>query len=149
MMPHKKNIGISRRALFFGTFDGLHEGHLAALRAARSYTRELIVVVARDRAVTILKGRAPKRNQHARAASVRCTRIPEKVILGDAKQGTYGVIFRTRPDLICIGYDQSALHRDILEKIKARNIPSARIRVLKSHRPRTFHSSILKRRIAS
>ena len=40
-------------------FDGIHAGHQDFLRQAREYGDELVVIVARDKSVTQLKGKPP------------------------------------------------------------------------------------------
>ena len=37
-----------KRVLIFGTFDGIHEGHLNLFKQAKKYGDYLIVVVGRD-----------------------------------------------------------------------------------------------------
>ena len=43
-----KIIIFMKKVMVFGTFDGLHEGHLDFFRQAREYGDYLIVAVARD-----------------------------------------------------------------------------------------------------
>ena len=48
-----------QRVAVFGVFDGIHAGHQDFLRQAREYGDELVVIVARDKSVTQLKGKPP------------------------------------------------------------------------------------------
>ncbi|MEK7608531.1 MAG: adenylyltransferase/cytidyltransferase family protein [Patescibacteria group bacterium] len=135
----------AQKAIFFGTFDGIHEGHLRALREARCYAERLFVVIPQDFVVRRLKGHPPERNAHARARALRRTSIPHAVYLGDKEIGSYEIIRRIDPDLICFGYDQKDLRSDILKKMKERVLPLVSLKVLRPHLPKEFHTSILRK----
>lgn len=137
-----------RRALFFGTFDGIHEGHLAALREARTYAHELVVGVPRDVIVKTLKGRFPRQGELVRRAALRKTGIPTRVVLGDEKIGTYAIVKKLKPDLICLGYDQKELKKDLQWKMQEGIVSKIPLKTLKAHYPRTLHSSLLRKRVA-
>lgn len=125
--------------MVFGVFDGLHAGHRAFLRAAKKRGGELIAVVARDSAARTLKKKTPRRVQAARAAALRRSGLADRVALGDKKQGTYCVIARWKPDIVCLGYDQHALAADLKKRM-----PDIRLVRLKAHQPEKFKTSLLK-----
>lgn len=125
----------------FGVFDRFHPGHEALLKQAKKYGDELLVVVARDSAVKELKGKKPKQNEQSRTRRLRRASGVNRVFLGDRKQGVYGVLKKCRPDLICLGYDQKVLRRDLEFRMKKAEIPKIPLVFLKSHQPKRFHSS--------
>lgn len=127
-----------KRVMVFGVFDGLHAGHRAFLKSAKKRGDEFIVVVARDSAVRKLKGKTPRRPQAARMAAIRQSGLADRVIPGDTKQGTYRVVSRWKPDIICLGYDQYALAADLKKKI-----PNIRLIHTLAHQPGTFKTSLL------
>ncbi|MBI4137633.1 MAG: adenylyltransferase/cytidyltransferase family protein [Candidatus Sungbacteria bacterium] len=134
----KKN----KRVMVFGVFDHLHDGHRSFLKQARKHGSELIVVVARDSVAAVLKQKTPRESERKRMAALR--RVPGvwKVVLGDRMQGTYEVIKKWKPDVICVGYDQKGLLKDIKRHIKESTAPLA-LRVLRAYHPTIFHSSLV------
>lgn len=131
------------RVMVFGVFDGLHAGHRAFLRQARRQGQELIAVVARDEAVQKLKSRQPREGERARLAKIRRMPGVNRAVLGDAVQSSYGVIQRWKPDIICIGYDQSALEKDLKSRIRQGIIPRILLARLKPYRADKFRSSLM------
>lgn len=113
--------------MVFGVFDGLHEGHRAFLRRAKTRGTELVVVVARDEVVRLLKNKTPRFNEGVRVRAIRASGLADRVALGDKKQGTYRVIVRWRPDSICLGYDQDALAADLQSRIRSAYLAPIRI----------------------
>lgn len=140
--------------MVFGVFDGIHPGHRVFLRQARKFGRELIAVVARDEAVWKLKKRMPKAGEQARLAALRAVlggqsarssaTAQYRVVLGDRRQGSYGVIRKFKPDVICLGYDQKTFARDLKEKMRKGELPKIRLERLKPYYPSKFHSSLMK-----
>lgn len=127
--------------MVFGTFDIIHPGHLYFLKQAREQGNYLIIVVAKDETVKILKGRAPLNNEKERQKNLKNTNAAEKVVLG-GKGDKYNVIRRYSPNCICLGYDQK-FFIDSLEK----EFPKISIIRLKAFRPNIYKSSLLKSKI--
>lgn len=127
--------------MVFGVFDGLHPGHRAFLRQAKRYGRELIAVVARNSAVRKLKNKKPKQNERVRLRAIRKMKGVSRAVLGDQKQGGYGVIRKYKPDVICLGYDQQRLGKDLWQQMRLGRIPRIQLVRLKSFRPEKFHTS--------
>ncbi|MBY0539134.1 adenylyltransferase/cytidyltransferase family protein [Patescibacteria group bacterium] len=123
-------------ALVFGVFDGFHEGHKFFLKEALKRTDELLVVVASDIAVEILKGKSPRVLfvERARAVSDFDNRI--RTIQGDDEQGSWSVLKNAQPDIVFLGYDQTAI-ADELKKMKVR------FDFIEPHEPHVYKSSKL------
>ena len=60
-----------KKVLVFGTFDGLHEGHLDLFRQAGELGKYVIAVVARDSTILKNKGKQPKFGEQERLEKVR------------------------------------------------------------------------------
>lgn len=131
------------RVVVFGVFDRLHEGHRAFLRAAKKHGGELIAVVARDEQVRLLKKRMPLHNEQIRMRALRQSKLADRVMLGDKKQGTYDVIRRHAPDIICLGYDQDALAVDLKTHMRDGILPYIRILRLRAYQPKKFKTSLM------
>ncbi len=129
--------------MVFGVFDRLHPGHLSFLKQAKKYGEKLIVVVARDSAVFKLKKRRPAQSEKKRLQNLRKISLATKAVFGDQRQGSYGIIKKYKPEIICLGYDQERLLRDMRDKIKLGKIPPIKLIKLKSYHPYKFHSSLL------
>jgi FAD synthetase len=142
----RMRMGVSaviKRVMVFGVFDGLHEGHWYFLASARKYGDELIVVVARDEVVRVLKNKMPRHNEQERLAMVEGVSEVIRAVLGDEAQGSYGVIAAHNPDIICLGYDQNVLAEDLKEKMRAGIILTIPIRRIASHQSGRMHTSLL------
>lgn len=125
-----------KRALVFGVFDGLHEGHRYFLREAKKQCEELFVVVATDEVVRVIKGKLPKHSYAERAGAILAFDASLKMIPSDSELGSWNVLDAIKPDLVILGYDQ----REIAEELKKRGVPFL---VLDSYRPDEFKSSLL------
>lgn len=138
-----------KKVMVFGVFDRLHPGHLNFLKQARKYGENLIVVVARDSAVRELKNKNPSQNEKERAAALR--RLPEadKIVWGDKKQGSYGVVKKYKPDAIGLGYDQKWLAKDLKKHKRGAFLCKVGLIRLKAHRPKKFHSSLLAKNLST
>jgi len=133
-----------KKVMVFGVFDGLHEGHHAFLRAAKTRGRELVVVVARDEVVRQLKNKTPRHNERERLAAIARADNSARAVLGDPVLGTYGVIKEHKPDIICLGYDQDALAKDLEEKMKSGVLSAIPLYHIASYRQDHMHISLLR-----
>ncbi len=106
------------RVFVAGTFDGLHYGHIFLLRSARRQGLQLarrlgregvqlVVVIARDDSVRRIKSRAPHHTQRERRQMVAALRLVDEAFVGH-RDRFIASVRRVRPDLIVLGYDQSA-----------------------------------------
>lgn len=128
------------RVLAFGTFDILHPGHERFLRDARSLGDELYVVVARDETVKDVKGRLPHNDEAARSLALGSLPYVDKVILGNTGD-KYAIIEQIRPDVICLGYDQSAFVEGLAQELNSRGLNPKIVRFKEGHEPQMYKSS--------
>ncbi len=112
------------RVFVAGTFDGLHYGHIFLLRSARRRGLQLArrlgregvqlaVVIARDDSVRRIKSRTPHHTQRERRQMVAALRLVDDAFVGH-RDDFIASVRRVRPDLIVLGYDQSAAWEEIL-----------------------------------
>lgn len=104
----------NKRVLVFGTFDGLHSGHLFFLRSAKAQGTVLIVAVARDEHVKLLKDKRPAISEQKRLEAVKRLKSVDEAYMCDEELGTYDLLAMARPDLIVLGYDQQTLEKDLI-----------------------------------
>jgi FAD synthetase len=100
---------MSGRVLVFGTFDGLHSGHIFFLRQARALGTHLTVSIARDAHIRELKHKMTCQTEQKRLQLVKKIESVDEAILSDETLGTFDVIPHIQPDLIVLGYDQLEL----------------------------------------
>lgn len=132
-----------KTVMAFGTFDLLHPGHEFFLRQAKKYGDLLIVVIARDSTVKKLKGDLPHQNEKQRLKAVLSLNLADKAVLGDKEIDKHGAIKKYRPDIICVGYDQS-YSIDGLEKLFKKIKLKTKIIRLKPFKPNLYKTSIIK-----
>lgn len=132
-----------RTGLLFGTFDGLHPGHMAMLREAAALVDQLTVVLPPDHVVLTLKGHLPKKNWEERAQMLRATGMALTILEGDDEPGQYSMLARLHPDMIFVGYDQNILAGD-LERYLQKNTVSSKIYTLSPYHPERYKSSLFR-----
>jgi FAD synthetase len=140
-------IGIRRnvknlKVMVFGTFDRLHEGHLDFFRKAKRQGEYLIVVIARNRTVREVKGRAPKYSEKERAKFVKNSGAADKVVMGHLKN-KMKVIEKYNPDIICLGYDQTSFTESLGSFLRLKKF-KVKIKRLKPFKPEIYKSSKIK-----
>ena len=131
-----------KKVMVFGVFDGIHEGHKKFFEEARTHGDYLIAVAAQDAIVEQLKGKRPVRDIGERSAELEAEDGVDEVVIGDAELGVYGVVLGHKPDVIALGYDQTALKED-LEANYAKFDWKPQIKVMSALEPNKFKSSIL------
>lgn len=129
------------RVMVFGTFDGLHQGHINFLEQAKKHGDELIVVVARDKTVKKLKDRSPNFSEKERLEIIKKSKLADKVILGGLAD-PYKIIKKINPDVICLGYDQKYFVENLSEELKKMRF-RARVYTMKPYQPKKYHSSLI------
>lgn len=137
------------RVLVFGTFDIIHPGHRHFFKQARELVKApnkpyLIVSLARDRNVERIKGKLPTAKEKKRLAKIKTLSEVDKAILG-ALIDYIGAIVKLKPDIIALGYDQSAYVNGLRQQLKAAGITPKIIR-LKPYRPNKYKTSLLKKK---
>ncbi|HBP00310.1 MAG: FAD synthase [Candidatus Uhrbacteria bacterium GW2011_GWF2_41_16] len=108
----------SRTILAFGTFDGIHKGHLYFLHQARLLGSRLIVALARDETVRTLKHREPRQPESDRLACIQALPDVAEAILGDLILDSFQTVVRVHPDVIAIGHDQTLLREHLEQWLK-------------------------------
>ena len=134
-----------KTVLVFGTFDVIHPGHLFFLNNARTYGNRLVASVARDAFVGRIKGRRPFHREAERLAHLLKTGLVDEAILSDENTGTYAVLDRYKPGVICLGHDQQDLRRDLENWMERNGIKIATI-TLQAYQAHRFKSSLLNQR---
>lgn len=130
-----------KRVLVFGTFDGLHPGHLDFLRQAKKQGGYLTAVTALDETVKAVKGHYPKHNEQERSGALIGSGLVDKAFLGN-RDDPYEIIRQIKPDIICLGYDQKVFTGELPAALKKAGLDITIIR-LKPYRPEHYHSAIL------
>ena len=124
--------------MVFGTFDVLHLGHIAFLKAARKYSEKLVVVISRDKSAERIKKTKLRFKEGERAAMVRELRLVDEVVSGKNADFRKAVAVY-KPAIIALGYDQEAyvdkLRRFLTEK--GLNTKVVRLKAFKARRYKT------------
>ncbi len=131
--------------MVFGTFDGVHEGHLNFFKQAKKLVKNsyLIVSVARDKNVLRIKNNSPLYPERKRAAFVKKSLIPDKVILGSFDNYLQHIL-KESPDIIALGYDQKAYVKELRKDLKSKDLNIKIIR-LKPYKKHIYKNSLLKK----
>ena len=128
------------KIMVFGTFDGLHPGHLNFFKQARNLVQNsfLIASVARDKNVTKIKGK-PVLNERERLMLIKKCKLADKVVLSGIKNHLPHII-KEKPNIIALGYDQKAyvinLKKDLKSKgilVKIARLKPYKIKLYKNH----------------
>jgi FAD synthetase len=131
-----------KKVLVFGTFDGLHPGHINFFEQAKKHGDWLIAVVARDATVNEVKKHFPRRSELLRLKAVKQCKLVDEAILGNIGN-PYEIIKQIRPGIIALGYDQTSFTANLESELKKAAIP-AKILRLTPHKPEIFKSSLIK-----
>ena len=129
-----------KTVMVFGVFDGIHEGHRFFLREARGRGDYLIAVASKDNNVKELKKHLPRFPLSKRISHLMEETLADEVVAGDDNINSWNVLKRHRPDIICLGYDQTALATALAKHIKKENLPIA-LATITPYQPGQFHSS--------
>lgn len=138
----RSSSGQNLRILVFGTFDGLHEGHKDFFRQAKEHGDCLVVVVGRDSTIIKTKGRPPKFNEQERLKAIQESGLVDEARLGNEGNDPYKVIEEIKPDIICLGYDQTHFIDKLDQKTQEMGL-KIEIKRLGAYKPEIYHSSII------
>lgn len=135
---------MKKQVMIFGTFDGLHPGHLNFFEQAAKFG-QLFVLVSRDVNVGRIKNRGPQFSERSRLATVAHNSKVFRAMLGD-KKDFLKPIEKIQPDFICLGFDQKTFAlTELKTNLEKRNLSPQIIR-LKSFQPQKFKSSLLRKK---
>ncbi|MBN1155989.1 adenylyltransferase/cytidyltransferase family protein [Candidatus Woesearchaeota archaeon] len=108
-----------KKVMVFGSFDGIHPGHLFFLRKAKAFGDFLVVVIGRDENIKKIKNKLPRKNEKQRLKDISLLKMVDDAVLGGLND-YYEIIAEKKPDIICLGHDQMSVGelRNELEKRK-------------------------------
>jgi len=135
-----------KRVLAFGTFDGIHPGHIYYLEQAKKFGDELIVVIARDKTVEKIKGKKPILKEKERKHLIASLKPVNKAVLGLTGKKTFEILKKLKPQVIVLGYDQKPTKKELEKELKKIGI-TAEIKRVKALNSKRFKSSKLKKEI--
>lgn len=141
----KRTLQRRAKIMVFGTFDGLHPGHLNFFKQARSLAKNgfLIVSIARDKNVWKIKGRKPALNEKKRLALLKKSGLADLVVLSGAKDHIPHIA-KLKPEIIALGYDQKAYVKNLKKDLKAEGL-EIKIRRLKPYKEKFYKNQLLKK----
>ena len=132
------------KVLCFGTFDGVHPGHIFFFTQCKNLGDHLTVVIARDSTVEEVKHRKPHFNEAIRQEAVQSVPVVDLAVLGDPID-KYKIIKSVHPDIICLGYDQKVFVDKLEGKLEEFGLHPRIVRI-QSFKPEIYKSSIMKSR---
>lgn len=130
--------------MVFGTFDGLHAGHLNFFKQAKKISKKsfLIASIARDKNVFRIKKKFPVLSEKKRMALVKKIRLVDKVILAGLRNHLPHII-KERPDIIALGYDQKFYVKNLKRDLKNKGFLAKIVR-LKPYKAHIYKNHLLK-----
>ena len=131
-----------KKVLVFGTFDVIHPGHISFLKQAREVGDFIIASVARDDFVFQKKGRKPNHGERERLKNIVNSGMVEDAYLSDRVPGTYDIVRRCKPDVVCFGHDQHELEKDFKGWLALEHLQISTV-TLQAFQPEKFKSSKL------
>ena len=142
----KKSVDKQTKIMVFGTFDGLHKGHLDFFRQAKDFMKNsfLIVSIARDKNVIRIKGRSPFLNEKKRVMLVKKCKMADKVVLAGLRNHIPHIL-KEGPYIIALGYDQKAYVKNLRKDLKKNGIAVKIIR-LKPHKEKIYKNHLLNKK---
>ncbi len=131
------------RIMVFGTFDGLHKGHLNFFKQARILARKpyLIVSIARDKNVKKIKGQKPWLGERQRVQIIKKSKLVDKVVLGGVSNHIPHIL-KARPQIIGLGYDQRNYVKNLKYDLKSRGLV-VKVVKLKPFKEKIYKNSLL------
>lgn len=142
---------MKKRVILFGTFDGLHKGHLNFFKQARNLSKNSYVVVsiARDKNVKKIKGAYPTLDEKKRMKLIKDlikkNHLVDKVVLSGLKNHIPHIL-KEKPDIIALGYDQRAYVKDLKKDLKIKDKRNMDIKIvrLKPYKQKVYKNHLLK-----
>lgn len=139
-----------KTVMAFGSFDILHPGHLLYLEKAKRLGDRLIVVVARDSSISLLKKRQSVFSEKDRLKMISSLKIVDKAVLGNKirnPEERLKIIKRYKPDLIVFGYDQRIAPEEVSMWLRQNDINAIVVRIRSVADERKYKSSVILRKL--
>lgn len=132
-----------KKIMVFGTFDGLHDGHLNFFKQAKKLAQKsfLVVSIARDKNVVKIKGKYPNKNEKQRMTLVKNYPLVNKVVLSGLKAHIPHIL-KERPNIIALGYDQKVYVKNIKKDLKNKGL-TIRVVRLKPFKEKIYKNNLL------
>ena len=106
-----------KTVMIFGTFDGIHAGHISLIEQASLLAEKVVAVIAKDDTVKTIKGKYPLHTEEERAHVLSHIREIDKVLIGN-NDDKFSVVKEIHPDVIVLGYDQEAFIDQLYEGMR-------------------------------
>ncbi|MEI7810379.1 MAG: adenylyltransferase/cytidyltransferase family protein [bacterium] len=134
-----------KKIMMFGTFDGIHEGHINLFKQARNFIKNsfLIVSIARGENVLKIKGYSPVLSDMERKNLLKKSKLADKVVLSGKKNYLLHIL-KEKPDVIALGYDQTAYVDNLKKDLKENGLIVEIIR-LKPYKENIYKNHLLKK----
>ena len=131
--------------MVFGTFDGLHAGHLNFFKQARDLIPGslLIVSVARDKNVKKIKNFFPILNEKRRISLIKKSKMADRVVLAGLNDHIPHII-KEKPEIIALGYDQKSFYLKNLKKELQNKGLAVKIVRLQPYKEKIYKNHLLK-----
>lgn len=132
--------------MVFGTFDGLHEGHINFFAQARHLANDpfLVVSVARDKNVKKIKGESPEFKEKERLAFIKNSVLVDRAVLAGLENHLPHIL-KEKPEIIALGYDQIAYIKNLKKDLENQGLMVKIIR-LKPYKKHIYKNHLLKKR---
>ena len=133
-----------KKIMVFGTFDGLHKGHINFFKQAKKLSKNsfLVASIARDKNVLKIKGQYPSKNEIKRMILVENCKFIDKAILSGISNHIPHIL-KEKPDVIALGYDQRAYVPHLKKDLKDKGLEVKVVR-LKSYKENIYKNHLLK-----
>lgn len=143
----KSKVGVEKKnkVMVFGTFDGLHQGHLDFFSQARRLAKNpyLVVSIARDINVKRIKGQDPDLSEKERSILVKKSELVDKVVLSGTTR-YLSHILKEAPEIIALGYDQKAYVESLQKDLQNKGLLVKIVR-LKPYQAHIYKNHLLKK----
>lgn len=131
------------KVMVFGSYDGLHPGHLDFFKQAKELGDYLIVSVGTDLNVEKFKGRKPLFTQDERLELISNLKIVDEAVMGAAND-FYLEIQIHGPSFICLGYDQWAKEEEVLAELSKVGLSDTKVVRMNAYQKDRAKSTIAK-----
>ena len=138
------------RIMIFGTFDGVHKGHINFFKQAKKIVKNpsksfLIASIARDKNVFKIKGEYPLHTERKRMALIKKYKIINKVVLSGIDNHLPHIL-KEHPDIIALGYDQKAYVKNLKKDLKRKGKLGMSVKIvrLKPYKEHIYKNRLLK-----